>query len=198
MRAVSSPSLSDSPLDINDLASPFASELINGTHDVVVENVHQQMTQSNGQPTGSVLQKLKNTFTHLKSKTGNASAVSATTSTLDQSNESATYRFGPLLWRSSKERRKTKNQRRDKCNSSDSGIQVELEFNDNTQGLDRHYSSSSTYQVRRANSAKVSGVSATAFKTNIPRCKETFGFAMHSKPVRSLSQPSGLNRGPIY
>lgn len=37
------------------------------------------------------------------------------------------YRFGPLVWRSSKERRKTKYNRRDKCNSGDSGIQIELE-----------------------------------------------------------------------
>lgn len=40
---------------------------------------------------------------------------------------SAKYRFGPLIWRSSKERRKTKFNRRDKCNSGDSGIQIELE-----------------------------------------------------------------------
>lgn len=37
------------------------------------------------------------------------------------------YRFGPLIWRSSKERRKTKYNRRDKCNSGDSGIQIELD-----------------------------------------------------------------------
>lgn len=37
------------------------------------------------------------------------------------------YRFGPLVWRTSKERRKTKYNRRDKCNSGDSGIQIELE-----------------------------------------------------------------------
>lgn len=40
-------------------------------------------------------------------------------------------RFGPLVWRSSKERRKTKTHRRDKCNSGDSGIQVELENDEN-------------------------------------------------------------------
>lgn len=40
-------------------------------------------------------------------------------------------RFGPLIWRSSKERRKTKSYRRDKCNSGDSGIQVELENDEN-------------------------------------------------------------------
>ncbi|EDW33005.1 GL16131 [Drosophila persimilis] len=40
---------------------------------------------------------------------------------------SGKYRFGPLIWRTSKERRKTKFNRRDKCNSGDSGIQIELE-----------------------------------------------------------------------
>lgn len=41
------------------------------------------------------------------------------------------HRFGPLVWRTSKERRKTKTHRRDKCNSGDSGIQVELENDEN-------------------------------------------------------------------
>ena len=40
-------------------------------------------------------------------------------------------RFGSLVWRSSKERRNTKSHRRDKCNSGDSGIQVELENDEN-------------------------------------------------------------------
>ncbi|XP_026469969.1 uncharacterized protein LOC113373917 [Ctenocephalides felis] len=35
------------------------------------------------------------------------------------------YRFGPLVWRASKERKKTKAQRSAKCNSGDSGIQIE-------------------------------------------------------------------------
>lgn len=39
-------------------------------------------------------------------------------------------RFGPLVWRTSKERKKTKIHRRDKCNSGDSGIQVELDNDD--------------------------------------------------------------------
>lgn len=41
------------------------------------------------------------------------------------------YRFGPLIWRSSKERRKTKFNRSDKCNSGDSGIQIELDGDEN-------------------------------------------------------------------
>lgn len=44
---------------------------------------------------------------------------------------SSLNRFGPLVWRTSKERRKTKTHRRDKCNSGDSGIQVELENDEN-------------------------------------------------------------------
>lgn len=60
---------------------------------------------------------------------GSEAAANATTpaehAAVDSS--SAKYRFGPLIWRSSKERRKTKFNRRDKCNSGDSGIQIELE-----------------------------------------------------------------------
>jgi hypothetical protein len=38
-------------------------------------------------------------------------------------------RFGPLVWRSSKERKKAKKAARNaKCNSGDSGIQIEVNF----------------------------------------------------------------------
>lgn len=38
-------------------------------------------------------------------------------------------RFGPLIWRSSKERKKAKKAARNaKCNSGDSGIQIEVNF----------------------------------------------------------------------
>jgi hypothetical protein len=38
-------------------------------------------------------------------------------------------RFGPLVWRSSKERKKGKKAARNaKCNSGDSGIQIEVQF----------------------------------------------------------------------
>lgn len=49
--------------------------------------------------------------------------------------EQTRYRFGHLIWRSSKERRKTKYNRKDKCNSGDSGIQIELE---NDESFDTH------------------------------------------------------------
>ena len=48
-------------------------------------------------------------------------------------------RFGPLVWRTSKERRKTKSYRRDKCNSGDSGIQVELENDENLSENIHHF-----------------------------------------------------------
>lgn len=54
-----------------------------------------------------------------------ATSTSCEDTVVDSS--SGKYRFGPLIWRSSKERRKTKYNRRDKCNSGDSGIQIELE-----------------------------------------------------------------------
>lgn len=57
--------------------------------------------------------------------TGNGTSTSCEDTVVDSS--SGKYRFGPLIWRSSKERRKTKYNRRDKCNSGDSGIQIELE-----------------------------------------------------------------------
>ncbi|XP_054735991.1 uncharacterized protein LOC129243008 isoform X2 [Anastrepha obliqua] len=52
---------------------------------------------------------------------------SESTSNLVLDGATGKYRFGPLIWRSSKERRKTKYNRRDKCNSGDSGIQIELD-----------------------------------------------------------------------
>lgn len=43
------------------------------------------------------------------------------------------FRFGPLVWRSSKERKKTKKSARNaKCNSGDSGIQIEVGLNKDT------------------------------------------------------------------
>lgn len=43
------------------------------------------------------------------------------------------FRFGPLVWRSSKERKKTKKSARNaKCNSGDSGIQIEVCLNKDT------------------------------------------------------------------
>lgn len=128
---------------------------------------------------------------------------------------SAKYRFGPLIWRSSKERRKTKFNRRDKCNSGDSGIQIELE-------QDEHYMRAlasgqrqgaaavpanmpnamepKTRSIRRCHSAKATSilekdaVKSPAFDqlnldSNCNRERE----APESLPTRSLSQPNGLD-----
>jgi Rho guanine nucleotide exchange factor 4/29 len=71
----------------------------------------------------SVLQKFKKTFSHLKSQ----KVVTSVTELPPPAADNNKHRFGNLVWRTSKERRKTKSHRRDKCNSGDSGIQVELD-----------------------------------------------------------------------
>ncbi|XP_059216333.1 serine-rich adhesin for platelets isoform X2 [Stomoxys calcitrans] len=99
-----------------------------------------------------VLQKFKRTLTNFNKQQSNGAAVTAinqqqpsavsdncaggnlmvtdtemSTADVTDGTSSNKYRFGHLVWRSSKERRKTKYNRRDKCNSGDSGIQIELE-----------------------------------------------------------------------
>nr|XP_016934002.1 uncharacterized protein LOC108012961 isoform X2 [Drosophila suzukii] len=123
---------------------------------------------------------------------------------------SGKYRFGPLIWRTSKERRKTKYNRRDKCNSGDSGIQIELE-------QDEQYSRALTVSVQRETAAPVStnGTPSAADskvrsirRTNSAKTTSILGpFTVRSKharsdkvereapeslPKRSLSQPNGL------
>ncbi|KAH8232716.1 hypothetical protein KR038_001671 [Drosophila bunnanda] len=129
---------------------------------------------------------------------------------------SGKYRFGPLIWRTSKERRKTKFNRRDKCNSGDSGIQIELE-------PDEQYSralvvsgqggavtsvsvngtatgaESKIRAIRRTNSAKASSIlvplaqkSKNAKHLNIGESGRGEREAPESLPTRSLSQPNGL------
>ncbi|XP_064539372.1 uncharacterized protein RhoGEF3 isoform X2 [Drosophila montana] len=126
---------------------------------------------------------------------------------------SAKYRFGPLIWRSSKERRKTKFNRRDKCNSGDSGIQIELELDEQymrtlASGQPRAASAltnpSSAMDrkartIRRCHSAKASTIMEQAAvqppvnnqlnKGSICNIERE---APESLPTRSLSQPSGL------
>ncbi|XP_061392947.1 uncharacterized protein LOC133328393 [Musca vetustissima] len=149
MRAVSSPSLTDmgdycqrvpssnsSYTNASAANNPTTSQedcqrtATNNVPSVVV--VASSATQNVG-----VLQKFKRTLTnfnkHQQQTTNQATTtteMSTTTDVTDSSSATATnnkYRFGPLVWRSSKERRKTKYNRRDKCNSGDSGIQIELE-----------------------------------------------------------------------
>lgn len=209
MRAISSPSLSENPLEI------IKYDKKNHQHD---ENLHINEThQSN--LSASVLQKFKKTFSHLKGKsttatTGNAltiapsnlsvHTVAATlplTMSETLSNDTAKYRFGPLIWRSSKERRKTKHHRRDKCNSGDSGIQVELDnddghMHDMVDSTDT--SPSFNVRVRRANSAKVTSNTTLmpSLKLKAVRKNDTNDrlYATATLPGRSLSQPYGLNQ----
>lgn len=206
MRAVSSPSLSENPVETtstvntskNDPASAAVAHTIDSNHNGAATGAD---LQANGH--GSVLQKLKNTLSHLKGSSKSTTAsVSGTATTMNSSTDSTTYRFGPLVWRSSKERRKAKHHRRDKCNSGDSGIQVELDAEDMMQTNDSVEASSpsATYtaQVRRANSAKVqsSSSSSTARGKLIRKNESGSHTNTTTTPGRSLSQPSGLDRIP--
>lgn len=114
-----------------------------------------------------------------------------------------THRFGPLVWRTSKERRKAKHQRRDKCNSGDSGIHVELENDEEGQATEASPVETRNVNVRRTNSAKTSKSSvvreAVVSNGHRERAEETdSGHPSLDRSVkgRSLSQPSDLNRLP--
>ncbi|XP_049299045.1 uncharacterized protein LOC125771924 isoform X2 [Anopheles funestus] len=219
LRAVSSPSISEAPIEAapagrnkQDARNPHLSTVGANAHLSPTSNVHQHPSSSSSSPhqktvqtkvsthhpvqvSESVLQKFRKTFSHFKTSKAAPQPVTLATSELQnggtmsvddkqqqQQQQQQTHhhhRFGPLIWRSSKERRKTKSHRRDKCNSGDSGIQVELD-NDADQHLllqqlhplehhpegvpdgvrngdvpqPPHYTAG--VPVRRANSAKVS------------------------------------------
>ncbi|KXJ82883.1 hypothetical protein RP20_CCG010849 [Aedes albopictus] len=123
-----------------------------------------------------------------------------------QQPQQTSHRFGPLIWRSSKERRKTKSHRRDKCNSGDSGIQVELDVDeqllpeaaiDGTDSISFH-----SVTVRRVNSAKVSSSGASAGAPSLLKHKlslkgnnkENVANISRLSGGKSRSQPSGLDR----
>lgn len=203
MRAVSSPSLSDGPLDLIKCSKK-------PRHD---ENVPINDTNiATSTTTASVLQKFRKTFSNLKGRTSTSSSNGTPINqnhiqhnNINNNNLSASnsqcnpditeYRFGPLIWRTSKERRKAKHHRRDKCNSGDSGIQVENDeniSNDVTDSLDA--SPTINVRVKRANSAKVtSNTSALLMKPRVlKRNDDTEKLA--PIPGRSLSQPYGLNQ----
>ncbi|KFB48606.1 AGAP006382-PA-like protein [Anopheles sinensis] len=268
LRAVSSPSLSEAPIETaggtggrsNDghgqqLSGGANAGVVNvATVNSTVRQTHPAQQKAGGhtkashhpvQVSESVLQKFRKTFSHFKSSSKtNAQqqqsgvvnqhlAVSTdlpnggTTMSVDdklhqqqqQQQQQTTHhhRFGPLIWRSSKERRKTKSHRRDKCNSGDSGIQVELD-NDADQhlllqhlhplenhpegvspGRNGQYSPSGV-PVRRANSAKVSTSSSASISSSIlkhklslkSKDKENVG-NISRLSGKSLSQPSGLD-----
>ncbi|XP_055325277.1 uncharacterized protein LOC129579318 isoform X2 [Sitodiplosis mosellana] len=230
MRAVSSPSLCENPLDtVKCPKKPRREE--------AVQTVETHPPQSINTTT-SVLQKFRKTFSNLKGKSSSISSTNGTVAvapingvgsnhvsnnssvaSINSSNahpmvnmtnpsfDSADiikYRFGPLIWRTSKERRKTKHHRRDKCNSGDSGIQVELEndenviSNDVTDGLNA--SPSFNVRVRRANSAKVASNSmASSAKARVLKRNEgSDKLYLTPIPGRSLSQPYGLNQIAPY
>ncbi|XP_034111495.1 uncharacterized protein LOC117572637 isoform X4 [Drosophila albomicans] len=124
---------------------------------------------------------------------------------------SAKYRFGPLIWRSSKERRKTKFNRRDKCNSGDSGIQIELEQDEQYArvlqqpgAVHARTSTPNTAEakartIRRTHSAKASSLlEQVAGKPPVHKQLDLGSAcsiereAPESLPTRSLSQPNGL------
>ncbi|XP_031618634.1 uncharacterized protein LOC116337843 [Contarinia nasturtii] len=227
MRAVSSPSLCENPLDTVKCSKK-------PRRDEVVQTVETHPPISNPTSTTSVLQKFRKTFSNLKGKSSsigsnngplgpvngsnhvsNNSSIGSINSNNTHSMISTTnpsfdnadiikYRFGPLIWRTSKERRKTKHHRRDKCNSGDSGIQVELEndenvSNDVTDCLDA--SPSFNVRVRRANSAKIASNSmASAAKARVLKRNDCGSDKLYltTIPGRSLSQPFGLNQIAPY
>lgn len=108
------------------------------------------------------------------------------------------YSFGPLTWRSSKEREKTKHYRRDKCNSGDSGIQVEIE-NDET--VSNGSDNIDSVTGRRLTSKKISNISTVVKnklslkkENNQPQTRNMENKLKDITPLqrRSLSHPSGL------
>lgn len=213
MRAVSSPSMCENQLET--VKCPKKPR-----HDENVPTVEPNQTTNN--TTSSVLQKFRKTFSNLKGRSSassgtmpqtnqvtsnscttvnNVPVASVPAATCNEGTDIAKYRFGPLIWRTSKERRKTKHHRRDKCNSGDSGIQVELENDEGTISNDvtdscLDTSPSFNVRVRRANSAKVSSNTlASAVKTRVLKRNEGVDkLYLTPIPSRSLSQPYGLNQ----
>ncbi|XP_055912249.1 uncharacterized protein LOC129946187 [Eupeodes corollae] len=251
IRAVSSPSLSDHPLDANtrnnnhneykasgkDATHSLTSSSLStttatttATNAVLVNGHRGGNTTSSSTTNGSagVLQKFKRTFSNFNkqsnggsnsssnsSATASASAPSTNTVTtqsqllqqipvpvLEMSDNTAKYRFGPLIWRSSKERRKTKYNRRDKCNSGDSGIQIELENDETFAGMEINgasLTSTPKSRIRRANSAKATSSPTSALTAKAKALKKIESYDSRMVPTslparRSLSQPSGLDR----
>ncbi|XP_058066203.1 uncharacterized protein LOC131215824 [Anopheles bellator] len=269
LRAVSSPSLSEAPVETavphaagNDddghrqhvtssaVRPPAQHPQPNGTQPKTAKAPSNSTTSSHHHPPAqvseSVLQKFRKTFSHFKTSKTTASPVNGAGVSLELQTSAATmsvddklqqqstttqqqqqqqthhhHRFGPLIWRSSKERRKTKSHRRDKCNSGDSGIQVELDNDADQQLLLQHLhplehhpetnrngvrclevSSHCGGPVRRANSAKVStnsgtsSISSSALRHKLSlkgKDKENIGNGGPRLSGKSLSQPSGLD-----
>ncbi|XP_055376891.1 putative uncharacterized protein DDB_G0282133 [Condylostylus longicornis] len=91
----------------------------------------------------------------------------------NSSNGSFKNRFGASIWRNSQERRKTKFNRRDKCNSGDSGIQIEAENDENFIGnigddedFEIDTNSIPNISVRRSNSARSTTITSNLSNGN--------------------------------
>lgn len=194
MKAVSSPSLSENLVEKSDstTTAPRSSTTAQNNPERPTVSPHHYDTAAAAVPHASVLQKLKNTLSHLKSNKPEQNAMSATSSLTDAT---TSYRFGPLVWRSSKERRRAKHQRRDKCNSGDSGIQIELENEETNKAATTEalpsISAGYTVNVRRANSAKshTSSSASAAARSKVAARKQ-----QNASGRRSLSQATGLDK----
>ncbi|KAJ6640671.1 Rho guanine nucleotide exchange factor 4, partial [Pseudolycoriella hygida] len=168
MRAVSCPSIIENHLEQVQVPAVSRNDKSSTGRVAKPEDVQHQNRQVD-----SVFQKLKNTFSNLKGK--NLQNVEYTVADAD-----SVYHFGPLKWRSSKERRKVKQLRRDKCNSGDSGIHVEQdndsEGNENIPPM----------SIKRINSAK---------DQKIKEMKKNRSDRKHLRNFKdkSASQPNGLN-----
>lgn len=168
MRAVSCPSIIENHLD------QVTAIRRNERDSIICHNIPKRDdTEHQNRPAGSVFQKLKNTFSNLKGK--NVQPADFAMADAD-----SVYHFGPLKWRSSKERRKVKQLRRDKCNSGDSGIHVEHDNDSESNENMPHLS------VRRINSAKDQKI--REMKSNRSDRKQ-----IRSLKGKSASQPNGLN-----
>ncbi|XP_067648118.1 serine-rich adhesin for platelets [Eurosta solidaginis] len=137
----------------------FKRTLTNFSKPAQQQQQHQQhITTSNGTQT---LALSGHTITATTSNTAEADDDTHSEATTNLMLEGTTgkYRFGPLIWRSSKERRKTKYNRRDKCNSGDSGIQIEL---DNDEQFSRILVTANCGGVSGGGSGSMTSTSAAA------------------------------------
>lgn len=114
-RYSSTPLLDPAPTDWPPVQGDWRSEEGTG------EEFHEENVDCSNQISESVLQKFRKSFSlRLNKKDGDISPPST-----PPKEEHEKFRIGPLVWRSSKERRK-KAARSTKCNSGDSGIHIEM------------------------------------------------------------------------
>uniref|UniRef100_A0A336KDU4 CSON008918 protein n=1 Tax=Culicoides sonorensis TaxID=179676 RepID=A0A336KDU4_CULSO len=219
MRAVSSPALTEGPLDEPIVTSAQQQQLQQKRHSNSNSSSNRKeldakQQQIHSATSASVLQKFKKTFSHFHKSSGSSSSGNSSIKTsvwipsviTDNGNGEdlleTKHRFGPLVWRTSKERKKTKIHRRDKCNSGDSGIQVELDNDELTVTTtnyvpDNMETSSPSPRVVRSGSTKSSNASPVPSRAPIKvrtSNKEEEIATTTTLSMRSLSQPTGLDR----